>query len=131
MAPRTTSRTAAVALAAALCVVAVPASGLQAGDSTTRRGDCTGASAWALKVRIVDADTLRVRLVIAGGASGDKWNVFMDHNDDGFFAGSRVSGEGGLVVVRRLVDDLAGQDRIKAGALDTATGEECRARASL
>lgn len=74
---------------------------------------------------------LRVRFVIAGGAAGEEWNVFMDHNGVGFFAGSRTSGRDGLVVVRRRTEDLDGEDRIRAGAHNTATGETCRAGVSL
>ncbi len=55
----------------------------------------------------------------------------MDHNGVGFFAGSRISERDGLVVVRRRIVDLDGEDRIRAAAHDTVTGETCRAGVSL
>ena len=119
----------AATLAVTLCAATIPASA--AGTSVTRRGGCSDVSRWRLKVRPIEDDMLRVRFVIAGGAAGEEWNLFMDHNGVGFFAGSRVSEADGLVVVRRRTEDLDGQDRIRAGAHNTATGETCRGGASL
>lgn len=99
--------------------------------SVARRGACSDVSRWRLKVRSIEGDMLRVRFVIAGGAAGEEWNLFMDHNGVGFFAGSRISEHDGLVVVRRRTEDLDGQDRIRAGAHNTATGETCRGGVSL
>jgi hypothetical protein len=127
---RIAARALPVALIAAVCLATAPSSAA-AGSKVTRRGDCSGVSEWKLTVRSVETDTLKVRLVILGGPAGDEWNVFMDHNGEGFYAGSRESGEGGRVVVRRFVHDLDGVDRIRAGALDTVTGETCRSRAAL
>jgi hypothetical protein len=126
-----TRRLAALGLSALLLLAAAPALGGEDDTRITRRGECSSESVWALTVRSVDTERLRVRLVIAGGPEGDEWNVFMDHNGVGFFSGSRVAGAEGLVLVRRLVEDLDGSDRIRAGALDLATGETCRARATL
>jgi hypothetical protein len=52
----------------------------------------------------------------------------MDHNGRGFFAGSRISREGGIVVVRRRTGDAPGADTIRATAHDTITGETCAGR---
>lgn len=115
----------AVALVLVLCLAA-PAS---AGDGrvVVRHGDCDGVSRWRLAVRVVDGG-LRVRFLLGGGAAGQTWNVFLDHNGRGFFAGSRVSREGGIVAVRRLTVDAPGEDTIRAGAHNTATGETCAGR---
>lgn len=122
---------AAVVIATAVCSAAAPPVSAVAGPSIGRHGACTDASSWRLKVRSADEGTLRVRFVIAGGAAGEKWNLFMDHNGVGFFAGSRISGDDGLVVVRRRTNDLDGSDTIRATAHDTVTGETCSARVTL
>ena len=122
-------RTAAVLVASVLAAVGAPAAAEE--TPVTRRGECSDVSGWRLKVRLVEGDMLRVRFVIAGGAAGEEWNLFMDHNGVGFFAGSRISERDGLVVVRRRIVDLDGEDRIRAAAHDTVTGETCRAGVSL
>jgi hypothetical protein len=114
----------AAALAVTVCAATIPAAA--ADSSVARRGTCSDVSAWRLKVRSIEGDVLRVRFVIAGGAAGQEWNLFMDHNGVGFFAGSRISELGGLVVVRRRTEDLDGQDRIRAAGHNTVTGETCR-----
>ncbi|MEX2421213.1 MAG: hypothetical protein WD670_05280, partial [Actinomycetota bacterium] len=72
--------------ATVICSAAASVSAV-AGPSIGRDGACTDASRWKLKVRSADEGTLRVRFAIAGGAAGEKWNLFMDHNGVGFFAG--------------------------------------------
>ena len=111
-------------IVAALVVTAAPA------DAVVRRGECTGPSRWRLRV-VPDGDEIRVRLAVRGGAAGQRWNIFMDHNGTGFFAGSRISGEDGAWVVRRRVPNLDGTDRIRFGAHNVPTGETCRGRASV
>lgn len=129
MAPRILRR-ARLPLALVIAVaLAAPASAL--GARIARPADCSGPSRGVLTVRRVDGGMLRVRLAIAGGPEGHKWNVFMDHNGEGFYSGTRIAREGGLVVVRRRTEDLDGADRIRAGAHDTESGETCTARAML
>ena len=98
--------------------------------AVVRDGVCTGPSHWRLRV-LPDGDVLRVRLAVRGGQAGQRWNIFMDHNGTGFFAGYRISGEDGAWVVRRRVPNLAGTDVIRFGAHNVATGETCSGRASL
>jgi hypothetical protein len=108
----------------ALIVVAAPA------DAVVREGACTGPSHWRLRV-VPDGGELRVRLAVRGGRAGQRWNIFMDHNGAGFFAGSRISGMEGAWVVRKRVRNLAGTDVIRFGAHNVVTGETCRGRASV
>jgi hypothetical protein len=117
-------RALAVFLMVALIATARPAA------AVVREGACTGPSHWRLRV-LPDGDVLRVRLAVRGGRAGQRWNIFMDHNGTGFFAGYRISGEDGAWVVRRRVRNLAGTDRIRFGAHNVATGETCSGRASL
>ena len=117
-------RALAVFLLVALIATAHPAA------AVVREGACTGPSHWRLRV-LPDGDVLRVRLAVRGGRAGQRWNIFMDHNGTGFFAGYRISGEDGAWVVRKRVPNLAGTDTIRFGAHNVATGETCSGRASL
>ena len=117
-------RALAVFLMVALLATARPAA------AVVREGACTGPSHWRLRV-LPDGDVLSVRLAVRGGRAGQRWNIFMDHNGTGFFAGYRISGDGGAWVVRRRVPNLAGTDTIRFGAHNVVTGETCSGRASL
>jgi hypothetical protein len=97
-------------------------------ETIARRGPCTGASAWRLRVVALPTAELRVRFTIVGGAAGETWNLFMDSDGIGFFAGSRVSDVGGFVSVRRRTADGPTVELIRATAHDVATGEICRGR---
>jgi hypothetical protein len=110
-----------------LIVIAGPVAALEV--ATVRQGACSGLSGWRLSVAR-DGGSQRVRLAVRGGRAGQRWNVFMDHNGNGFFAGFRISGSEGFWVVRRRVSNLAGPDTIRFGAHNVATGETCRGRAS-
>ena len=114
----------AVFLMVAIIATAHPAA------AVVREGACTGPSHWRLRV-FPDGDVLRVRLAVRGGRAGQRWNIFMDHNGTGFFAGYRISGEEGAWAVRRSVPNFAGIDTIRIGAHNVATGETCSGRASL
>lgn len=97
--------------------------------ATVRQGACSGLSGWRLSVAR-DGGSLSVRLAVRGGRAGQRWNVFMDHNGNGFFAGHRISRSRGFWEVRRRVANRPGIDTIRFGAHNVATGETCRGRAS-
>jgi hypothetical protein len=97
-----------------------------------RHGLCVGGpSHWRLRMTAETDGLLLVRFRIGGGTPGDTWNLFLDHNGTGFFAGSRVANEIGVVRVRRRTADLAGADVIRAAGHDVATGEVCRGRVDI
>ena len=93
-----------------------------------RHGDCTGVSTWQLRVVTLDTSELRVRFLVIGGEEGQTWNVYLDRDGVGFFAGSRDSGIGGLVRVRQRIPELAGEEIIRAAGHNVVTGEVCRGR---
>lgn len=111
-----------------LVVIARPASAIEVG--AVRHRACSVQSHWRLRV-VRDGGILRVRLAVRDGGAGQRWNIFMDHNGTGFFAGYRISAAGGVWVVRRRVRNLVGTDTIRFGAHNVVTGETCRGRASL
>ena len=122
----------ASALVVALAVVGATASMASASSPTlvTRSGDCSGPSHWTLTLR-KSGINLRIKYAVAGGASGQTWNVFADQNDAFLFAVSRTSGVGGTFAVNRVVDDLPGVDAIHVEAQNRRTGEICGGSASL
>jgi hypothetical protein len=93
-----------------------------------RHGDCTGVSSWHLRVVALATSELRVRFLIVGGEEGQTWNIFLDRDGVGFFAGSRDSSIGGLVKVRRRIADLPGEELIRVAGHNVVTGEVCRGR---
>jgi hypothetical protein len=122
---RTGVRALCVLAVVSLVVLARPAAALEV--ARVRRGTCSGASLWTQRV-VRDGGLLRVRLAVRGGRAGQRWNIFMDHNGTGFFAGYRISRVDGSWVVRRRVRNLAGTDTIRFGAHNVVTGETCRGR---
>jgi hypothetical protein len=123
--------TSAVAIAI-VCASIAPAAAVVPTAGVTRHGVCVGGpSSWRLRATAEGAGTLVVRFRLTGGSPGETWNLFLDDNGSGFFAGSRVSDATGLVRVRRSTDDLAGEDIIRAAGHDVATGEVCRGRVRI
>ena len=123
--------------AAALVLVLAFAPAARAGVPSAdivRQGPCSGAGHWRLRVGPDDSSPsmLDVRFQLAGGSAGDTWNLYLDQNGTGFFAGSRVSGALGLVRISQLTPDSVGTtDVIGAAAHDIATGEVCQGRVRL
>lgn len=114
---------------AVMLVYSSPASAVPLGASLVHRGACDpGPSHWKLRVLTDDTGLLIVRFALVGGEPGHTWNLFLDQNGTGFFAGSRVSGDLGFVRVGRRTPDAPGTDVISAAGHDVATGEICRGR---
>jgi len=116
----------------AFALASVPNPAVSAGpviaSRVARHGDCTGISTWQIRVVTLVTSELRVRFLMLGGDEGQTWNVYLDRDGVGFFAGSRESGVGGLVKVRQRIPDLAGEDVIRAAGHNVVTGEVCRGR---
>ncbi len=129
-------RASALVLAAGLaaCLGAGPALGdvnapaARVTSARIARNTCSGRSHWRLAVRVESPGVLWVRVSLKGGRPGQRWNIYMDDNGTGFFAGSRISGEHGSVVIIRRTADRAGLDRVRMAARNIATSETCRGR---
>jgi hypothetical protein len=124
---------AAVALAVVIASSpAVAATAVGSAPGVARHGMCVGGpSHWRLRAFADGEGMLIVRFRLTGGSPGETWNLFLDHNGTGFFAGSRVSDATGLVRVRRRTIDMPGLDVIRAAGHDVATGEVCRGRVAI
>jgi hypothetical protein len=100
--------------------------------SVIARGNCRdGPSHWRLALRKQRGGILLVRLRVRGGRPGQRWNIFMDDNGRGFFAGSRVSRDGGVFAVGRRIANRPGIDHIHFAAHNVVTGNQCRGHASI
>jgi hypothetical protein len=91
------------------------------------RGACSETSRWRLAVTRRER-VLRVGLILRSRRSAQRWNVFIEHDRVGIFAGARRSDPFGRVRVRRAMRDHIGVDRFRFGANNTVTGETCRGR---
>jgi hypothetical protein len=122
----------ATILSIAFALAWLPSQEVSAGSlvlpRVARHGDCTGESTWHLRVVTLDTSELRVRFLVVGGDEGQTWNVYLDRDGVGFFAGSRDSGVGGVVRVRQRIADLSGEELIRAAGHNVVTGEVCRGR---
>ena len=136
---RSLARRAAVAASlATLLVATVPVGQVGAsatpGDGTrtvaNRHGSCSGPTSWRLSVKY-GSGNFDVIFSGSGGASGQKWSIYMDDNHEGFFHGSRTSGTGGSFAAKASTPDKSGSDKIVVGGQNQKTGETCRARVTI
>ena len=123
-------RTAAVALiTGALMVGAITGPALAKDGDVIRRGACSRASDWKLKLSDEDG-RIEVEFEVDQNVVGDVWRVRIRHDDDLAFAGRRTtSGASGSFEVRILERDRAGDDTFRARAVNTRTDETCTGRA--
>jgi len=118
-----------VAIVASLAL-AVPAASAGDGD-VIRRGACSGASDWKLKLSPQDG-RIEVEFEVDQNVSGDTWRVRIRHQDQVVVrTRARTGGASGSFEVRVVEDDLAGKDTFRARARNLSTGEVCVGRASF
>jgi len=91
-----------------------------------RRGQCTGASTWKLKLS-PENGRISVEFQVDQNRNYRLWNVRLTDNGSLAWRGSRLTQPpSGAFTVRRLVTNRAGADRIVARAVNARTGEVCR-----
>jgi hypothetical protein len=122
---------AVAAVIVAACLVTPPAAAYAverpSGRPIVARGTCSESSRWRLGVIRVEG-ALRIALTLRTRRPGRRWNVFIEHDRSGIFAGARRTDFRGRVRVRRAVPNHVGADRFRFGANNTITGETCRGR---
>ena len=120
----------AAVLAAAAVTAVAPAALAKDGD-VIRRGSCSGASDWKLKLS-PENGRIEVEYEVDQNRSGDRWQVRLRHNGDLFFSDTRTTQPpSGSFEVRRVVNNRAGDDRITARAVNQRTGEVCGGAATF
>jgi hypothetical protein len=121
-----------VALIGALVVTvagAVPAAAKD-GD-VIRRGACSGASDWKLKLS-PENGRIEVEYEVDSNRVGQTWRVRLFHNGERIFAGTRVTqAPSGSFTVRVVAPNRAGTDAFRAAATNVASGETCGGAASF
>jgi hypothetical protein len=108
----------------------VPATAASAKDGDViREGQCSGASDWKLKLS-EENDRIEVEYEVDSNVNGQTWRVRLFRNGNRFFLGDRVTkGPSGSFEVRRVIDNLAGNDVVTARARNLGNGETCGGRA--
>jgi hypothetical protein len=121
-------------MAAGLVVATIGASAAPAfanDDDVTRRGSCSGASDWKLKLSPEDG-RIEVEFEVDQNRVGQNWAVSIWHEGDRIFAGRRVTqAPSGSFEVRVLARETAGGDAFRARATNLASGETCVGRATF
>jgi hypothetical protein len=120
-------------VAAAVTVGLVVPAGSAAGDGpeVIRRGNCSGATDWKLKLKPEDGG-IEVEFEVDQNKNGRKWRVVMRHNGMKFVDRiRRTRPPSGSFEIRRVVANKAGADTIRARARNRRSGELCRARATI
>jgi hypothetical protein len=101
-----------------------PAAGARDGD-VIRRGSCSAASDWKLKLSPEDRK-LEVEYEVDSNVNGQTWRVRIFQNGERIFAGRRFTkAPSGSFEVRVLATDTSGTDRFRARATNPDTGETC------
>lgn len=121
-----------VVLTAALALTvagAVPA--LAKDGDVIRRGACSGASDWKLKLS-PENGKIEVEYEVDSNVVGQTWAVRLFHDGERIFAGMRTTkAPSGSFTVRVLASDTSGTDSFRGRARNLASDEVCRGSASI
>jgi hypothetical protein len=119
-----------VALAAIAIGGTLGANAALAGDGDViRRGSCSAASDWKLKLSDENGK-IEVDFEVDQNVAGDVWRVRIRHDGDLVFAGRRTTrAPSGSFEVRIVEPNRPGDDAFRARAVNVDTGETCVGRA--
>jgi hypothetical protein len=114
-----------------VALLAVPAGTMARDGDIIRRGNCSGATDWKLKLSPEDG-RIEAEAEIDQNRNGVTWNWTFKRNGNQFAAGSSTTkAPSGSFEVRRVTRDGAGDDRFVFRAVNPRTGEVCRAVATF
>jgi len=119
--------TLAVVTSASLMTMAVPAQA-KGGDDVERRGSCSGATDWKVKVGPEDGG-LEVEGEVDSNHVGQTWRWQLVHN--GVKSGIHTAvtkAPSGSFEVRRVLANFAGTDTVTLRATNPSSGEQCVGR---
>jgi hypothetical protein len=113
-----------LAVAALATASSAPAKG--GGDPVVKQGSCSSSATWKLKAKI-DGGVIETEFEVDQNVVGKKWRVVIRQNGVKRFSGSKTTkAPSGSFTVRRLLDNMAGSDRIVGKATALAAGQTCR-----
>ncbi|GIU97518.1 MAG: hypothetical protein KatS3mg013_1321 [Actinomycetota bacterium] len=121
---------AALTVLALSAVTAAPLAQAKDGD-VIRRGSCSGASTWKLKLSPEDGK-IEVEFEVDQNVVGDVWRVKIFHDGELVFRGKRTTkAPSGSFEVRIVEPNRAGPDDFVAKARNLSTDEVCRGSATF
>jgi hypothetical protein len=110
----------------ATTLVAAPMTASAKDGDIIRRGSCTAAADWKLKLS-PENGRIEVEFEVDQNRNGQRWKIRMERNGSVFWRGARrTQPPSGSFEVRRLTRDGAGVDKIVVRARNVRTGEVCR-----
>jgi hypothetical protein len=96
-----------------------------------KRGSCSGASDWKLKLS-PENGKIEVEFEVDQNNVGDTWRVRIFQDGDRIFRGTRVTkAPSGSFEVRVVAPNTAGEDTFRATARNLSTDETCVGRATF
>ncbi|HYJ60342.1 MAG TPA: hypothetical protein VE032_02630 [Actinomycetota bacterium] len=96
-----------------------------------RRGSCSGASDWKLKLSPEDG-RIEVEFEVDQDRVGQTWAVRIVQDGQQIFAGRRITrAPSGSFEVELRAQNTAGDDTFRASARNVSTGETCVGRATF
>jgi hypothetical protein len=121
------AKIARIGIAVALATAMLGATPALANDADViRRGACSGASDWKLKLSPEDG-RIEVEFEVDQNVNGHTWRVRIEKNGAQIFSGRRTTqAPSGSFEVRVVTANTAGTDRFVARARNLSTGETCR-----
>jgi hypothetical protein len=109
----------------------MPAAARSDDDDIIRRGNCTGATDWKLKLDHDDG-RIEAEFEVDQNRNGQRWRVVLRRDGKRVFKGVRTThGPSGSFEVERKIGNPAGPDRIKARAVNLSSGEVCKGAATI
>jgi hypothetical protein len=118
-------------VAAALATVMIGATPALANDADViRRGSCSGASDWKLKLSPEDGK-IEVEYEVDQNRNGQTWRVRILKEGTQIFSGRRTTqAPSGSFEVRVVTGNTSGTDSFSARAVNVSSGEVCRGAAT-
>lgn len=118
---------------AALALIVAPAASAKGGDDreVIKRGGCTGASTWKLKLKFDDG-RIETEFEVDQNRIGKRWRVVL--RQDGVLRFRRIRTTrppSGSFEIERHLRNTRGKDRIVARARALGSGEVCRGVATI
>jgi hypothetical protein len=112
-------------------LVAFPAGVAAKDGDVIRRGSCSAASDWKLKLS-PENGRIEVEFEVDTNRIGKTWNITLKRNGNVFWSGQRTTtAPSGSFEVRKLTANGAGTDSFVARAVNPRSGEVCRGTASF
>jgi hypothetical protein len=121
-----------VGLMAGSLFAAAPAAMAQGGGArVSNQGSCSGAADWKLSLKPEDGGKIQMEFEVEHAKPGQTWAVRITDNGTQVFKGSRTANSLHKFKVKKLINDRAGSDAVKATATNNTTGQVCNGSVTL